>query len=51
MMKGQMPLIECNNPLQNYNNPEPIANLRLTSYGLDVLNGKIIYFDGIERNW
>ncbi len=51
LMNGPYPLLECDNPLPDYQNPEHIAKLRLTSNGLDVLYGLIKCFEIYERDW
>ncbi|MCM3118365.1 DUF1835 domain-containing protein [Neobacillus sp. MER 74] len=48
LMKGPYPLLECDNPLPNYENPVPLAQLRLTSNGLDIQKSR---FELIERDW
>ncbi|PFP22939.1 hypothetical protein COJ96_24890 [Bacillus sp. AFS073361] len=51
LMKGPYPFLECDNPLPNYENPVPLAKLRLTSDGLDVLYGRNTSFEFYERDW
>jgi hypothetical protein len=51
MMNGLYPLLECDYPLPNYHNPEPKSKLRLTSNGLDVLNGQKNHFEFVDRDW
>jgi hypothetical protein len=48
LMDGPNPLLECDYPLPNYQNPVPIAELSLTSNGLDEHKGR---FDLVERDW
>lgn len=51
LMSGLYPLLEGDYPLPNFQNPEPIAKLRLTSKGLVVLNGQKNHFEYVERDW
>ncbi|MEH7484148.1 DUF1835 domain-containing protein [Neobacillus drentensis] len=51
LMHGPYPLLECDYPLPNYQNPEPNAKLRLTSHGLDVLTGQKVHCEFVGRDW
>ncbi|QIZ09425.1 DUF1835 domain-containing protein [Priestia megaterium] len=51
LMNGPYPLLECDYPLPNYQNPEPNSKLRLTSHGLDVLSGQKVHCEFVECDW
>ncbi|PEL09839.1 DUF1835 domain-containing protein [Bacillus sp. AFS017336] len=50
LMKGDYPLISSNSELPSYKQHNPKAKIDLTSWGLDVLNGKAnrIHLNGID---
>jgi hypothetical protein len=51
LMQGEHPLLNSDGPLPNYNQPESNSKVKITSYGLDVLNGKRNRVDLIGINW
>ncbi|MEH7074450.1 DUF1835 domain-containing protein [Neobacillus drentensis] len=51
LMTGPSPLLEADGPLPSFQNPEPKARLKLTSYGLDVLNGQKYQIVAVEHDW
>ena len=51
LMIGEQPLLTCDIPLPNYLMPVPNSRLELTSYGLDVLNGKQNRFNLVGIDW
>jgi hypothetical protein len=51
LTKGKFPLIHCDVPLPNFENPEPKSNISLTPYGIEILHGIRDRFDFIGINW
>jgi hypothetical protein len=51
LMIGEQPLLTCDIPLPNYLMPVPKSKLEITSYGLDVLNGKQNRFNLVGIDW
>lgn len=48
---GEFPLLQCDLPLPNYKEQDPHANIKLTSFGLNILKGKTDRFEYISIDW
>ncbi len=51
LILGENPLLQSDVPLPNFKHPIPKANLSLSSFGLEVLNGKNDRFDFVGIDW
>ncbi|MCL6573835.1 MAG: DUF1835 domain-containing protein, partial [Bacillus sp. (in: Bacteria)] len=51
LINSPYPLLACDRPLPSYQNPEPIAKLLLTSYGLEFQKKQRNRFESVGRDW